>query len=304
MRKKQWVRPLLGLAAMAVQTAACAAPDVAAFLKSRGWDAYEVKRVAALPDGRIAPVMYFSPDAKAPGCGLLQEGQPRFIEILAPEGGEIYPQCAAISDAAAFDMGGKQYVVIQYTDRETREDSYEQFFYVRKEDGGAYVADKKLNAGQAPADGKPARPVRIAEGIRQAKAAHIQQAFAGLEWQPRDFIADQRSAFGIFKDKAGGKCVFAVESAGKLARYGSEQFSGAACREFVASGKLEKDGRIYYLGLYDSGAAPRQAAIFSVPGNGAGEVRLETALAAASVKAGAAADVKSLKKYLAAQTKP
>jgi hypothetical protein len=122
---------------------------------------------------------------------------------------------------------------------------------------------------------------------------------AGLEWLPRDFIADQRSAFGILKDKAGGKCVFAVESAGAVAQYGSDLFASAACRQFVASGRLEKDGRIYYLGLYDSGAAPRQAAIISVPGNGDGEARTETALATAAVKAGASADIKTLKKYLA-----
>jgi hypothetical protein len=82
-------------------------------------------------------------------------------------------------------MGGRHYLVIQYTDRETREDSYEQFFYLRRDNNGAYVADDKLNAAQPPADeggGKKAPALRAADGVRLAKAAHMRQAVAGLEW--------------------------------------------------------------------------------------------------------------------------
>ena len=88
---------------------------------------------------------------------------------MSTEPGEQYPHCAGINDVAAFKLSGKDYLVFTYTDRDTRNESYEQFFYVYKNKSGDYLADTRLNESVAGEDSykKPNR--KASDGIRLAR---------------------------------------------------------------------------------------------------------------------------------------
>jgi hypothetical protein len=133
---------LLSLLALntASATSATSGPDVTKYLAQRGWAAYDSKARLAMPANDIAPLTYYANGANVPSCGLLAgtANAPKFIDILSTEPGEQYPHCAAINDVAAFKLAGRDYLVFTYTDRDTRNESYEQFFYVYKSKTGDY----------------------------------------------------------------------------------------------------------------------------------------------------------------------
>lgn len=128
-----------------------------------------------------------------------------FIEILAAESGEQYPHCSGISDAAAFKLEGKEYLVFEYAVRDTRDETYAQFFYVFKDSAGVYAADEQLNrsAGSAANDtgakkaGAGTAPKAI-DGIRQARIYMVWKSQPAIELLSRDLIADRRGAFAVF----------------------------------------------------------------------------------------------------------
>jgi hypothetical protein len=154
---------------------AASSPDVAKYLAQRGWTAYDNKARLAMPANDIAPLTYYAKGANVPSCGLLAgtASAPKFIDILSTEPGEQYPHCAGINDVAAFKLAGKDYLVFTYTDRDTRNESYEQFFYVYKSQTGDYLADTKLNEAVAGEEsGKSSRKAN--DGIRLARKYAVQ----------------------------------------------------------------------------------------------------------------------------------
>lgn len=150
---------------------ATSGPDVAKYLAQRGWSAYDSKARLTMPANDIAPLTYYAKDTNVPSCGLLAgtASAPKFIDILSTEPGEQYPHCAGINDVAAFKLTGRDYLVFTYTDRDTRNESYEQFFYVYKSKTGDYVADTQLNESVAGEDGNKKPGTKAADGIRLAR---------------------------------------------------------------------------------------------------------------------------------------
>ncbi len=257
---------------------AATAADATQYMAQRGWTAFDSKARLTSPAEGIVPVMYYAEGANVPSCGLLSgaAGAPTFVEILAAEPGEQYPQCGGINDAAAFKLAGKDYLVFEY------------------------VADEKLNdeAG-GPQQGK----VKAADGIRAARGYAIGKAQPAMELQTRDLIADADGAFAVFKDKAGANCSFVLDNGNELGKFGSELFAARGqCLNYLASSRLDTSSRTYYLGLFKGGDAPIRIPVFSVAKDG-GAVRAETALAQGAVASGKVADIKSLKVYLAAADK-
>jgi hypothetical protein len=156
---------------LALNTAsATSGPDVTKYLAQRGWTAYDSKARLAMPANDIAPLTYYANGANAPSCGLLAgtASTPIFIDILSTEPGEQYPHCAGINDVAAFKQAGKDYLVFTYTDRDTRNESYEQFFYVYKSKTGDYLADTQLNELVAGEDSSKSNR-NANDGIRLAQ---------------------------------------------------------------------------------------------------------------------------------------
>jgi hypothetical protein len=283
---------------------AASSPDVAKYLAQRGWTAYDSKTRLAIPVNDIAPLTYYAKNANVPSCGLLAgtASALKFIDILSTEPGEQYPHCTAINDVAAFKLAGKDYLVFEYTDRETRNETYEQFFYVYKDKTGEYVADAQLNEGADANDNNKKPPAKSApkasEGIRLARAYAIKQAQPGMELQARDLVVDGTGAFAVFKDKTSANCTFVVDNGTELSKFGSELFAERdKCIDYLASSKLDTPAKTYYLGMFKGGDAATRIALFSVTKSTA-TVRAEKELAQSAASTGKIADIKSLKAYL------
>lgn len=288
----------LALMNLLAYSSAHAAPDVPAFLKQRGWEAYQSKRQLAMPVDDAALVMYFAKGASAPGCGLLQGGDPKFIDILSAEAGEQYPQCIGINDVADFEIAGKKYLVLEYTSRETREDSYQRLFFVSKEQNHAYAVDEKIAGLPFPDNNKANGRSAIADAIKLAKMSYFKSGNAGTQLPERDFIADRHSAFAIFSNNKTATCSFAIEAGGAIQTFDGKQVTGKdACKKFLASGRLEKPGQIYYIGIFESANAIRKLALFSIDTRNH-SIKLETDMAQSIMRSGKILDIKSVKKYI------
>jgi sarcosine oxidase delta subunit len=287
---------LISLAALATIQPCLAAPDAAKYIVERGWTAYDSKVRFTMPAADIVPLLYYSKGSKVPSCGLLSgpAGAPRFIDILSAEAGEDYPHCPAINDAAAFKLGGKDYLVFSYTNRDSRDESYGQFFYIYKNKTGEYLADEQLNnsAGSSKSGAK------ATDGIRLARISAIKQGQPGMELQSRDLVADGAGAFAVFKDKASANCTFVVDNGIELSKYSSELFAERGkCMNYLASSKLDTPAKTYYLGMFKSSDAMIRIAVFSVMKNTAA-VRAEKELAQSAAGTGKIIDIKSLKAFL------
>lgn len=280
--------------------AAATGPDIEKFLSKNGWTAYEHKKSMANPSDDLLPLMYYPKGINVPACGLLsiEDGNMTFLEILSPEPGEQYPHCAGINDAASFTMSGKKYFVFEYSDRDTRDETYERFFYVYK-NKTSYVTDEKLNSafeGTLQAKGKA--PPKASEGIKLARAYQLKLSQPKLTILSRDLVADGNGGFAVFKEKSSAICTFVLDNGVQLTSYTSELFSkGGSCIDYAASSKLETPTKTFYLGMYNGINQTRQLAIFSIEKNTA-VVSAEKELAVSAINAGKGNDIKSLKAYI------
>lgn len=169
--------PLSLNAAQAQPVGKPGSPDPKSYMTKQGWTPLVPARPFVSPVPGIAPLMYFSRNASAPSCALLVDtaAAPAMIELLAPEPGETYPQCLGIIDAAAFKANGRDYLVVEFITRETREDGYRRYYYLSKNAAGYYIGAPELNesvAGPAPVETKGAgdNAPRAREGVTRALA--------------------------------------------------------------------------------------------------------------------------------------
>ena len=283
--------------------------DVKRYLQKQGWESYESKKSVNVPNNDVAVAMYYGKDSSAPSCGLLVRGKSdlEFIEILSPEQGEQYPQCVGVNDVAEFSIAERKYLVFEYSDRDTRDDLYEKFFFVYKDGTNEYKIDDYLNSvasgnyviskDSTLRNSLKSQPKAL-DSVKYAKANFFKKMEPQLEFLSRDFIGDKESSFAIFKNKATNDCVFLVEGGAQLKKFSSDIFSGVGdCTKFVASGKLEKNGHTYYLGMFTGSAESKGLAIFSFS-NAGGESKAEVEMARKIISLGDNSDIKSIKKYI------
>ncbi|GGC13804.1 hypothetical protein [Pseudoduganella buxea] len=285
----------LGPASLGQPAIAAPASDAAAYIARQGWTPFDSKVRPRMPAGDLAPLMYYRQGSAVPSCALLarRAGGLDFFEILAAEPGEDYPHCSAIHDGASFPFAGKSYLVVPYTSRDTRDESYTAFFYLSTGKDGRHAVENALNDAVAPGLGRLA----ASDGIRGAKADLIRRSEPALQLLERDFIADGGKAFAILKDKAGHRCTFVVETKGDLARYGSELFGGGRCRGVLASGRFDTPAATYFLGLFRADGPATKLALFAVPKSG-GAAQAEPGLAAEALRAGRTGDIRTAKAFL------
>jgi hypothetical protein len=283
--------------------------DISSFLKKQGWEPYDSKKTLNIPDSDVAVLQYYSRGASVPSCGLLarRTNGSEFIEILGPEEGEQYPQCVGVNDVAQFYFAGKQYLAFAYADRDTRDDLYEQFFFVYKDKPFGYRVDNSLNAAvnhdyaaqrnQVPNNTARAS-LKASDGVKRAKAILFSKIDPKMDFLSRDFIPDQVATFAVFKNKEKSECIFLVDNGTQFKKFSSDIFSGSGdCKNFIASSRLEKDGQTYYLGMFNGASGNVGLAIFSVL-NSTGEVKPEMDLSKKIIAAGSYADIKSVKKFI------
>lgn len=300
---------LVTLALASIAVAAAAQPTyIATFLKEREAEDAGLKLIARSPNPAIIPVSLYEKDNSAPSCGVLiappHGGKPRYIEIVGPEPHADFPACVGMPSITAFRLKGRDYVMIEYHSRETRDETYRGFHYLVEDNGAGFVTDEKIYGGMSRedpvvrrADIGSARPL---EGIKQARAAVMKTSFPQWRFLERDFIADSTSSFATFEDSKSHACLFAAEAGARPVSASITELTGdARCDGVLASSRLTTPAATYYLALLKTETGRQRVGIVSVARDG--NIRIEKELADTLNRAEATRDIKTAKTALAAR---
>ena len=232
--------------------------NVATFLKARGAEDAGLRLMARSPNPAIVPVSLYDKDNSVPSCGVLiappRGGKPRHIEILGPEPHVDFPACMGMPSITAFRLKGRDYVMIEYYSRETRDETYRAFHYLVEDSEAGFVTDDKMFEGMSGENAVVRRSelgsARPLEGIKQARAAVMKTSFPQWRFLDRDFIADNTSSFATFEDSRSHACLFAAEASAKPVSASFPDVTGdIRCVGVLASSRLTTPSATYYLAL-------------------------------------------------------
>lgn len=295
--------------------AAAQSTDVATFLKQRCAEDAGLRLMARSPIAAVTPISLFEKDSSVPSCGILvavpHADKPRYIELIGAEPGVDFPQCVGISSITLFRLQGQNYVMVEYSYRDTREDTYRGFRYLVEAAGAGFVSDEKIYKGiQAKASRvahSAADPTRTLEGIQQARAVAMKASFPQWRFLERDFIADSASSFATFEDGKSHGCFFAVEAGAKPVSENLLDMTGdTRCAGVLASSRLATPVATYYLALVKADTGRHSIGIVSVAADGS--IRIEKQLSDDLNRADATRDMKTAKAaltaHLEASTRP
>ena len=296
------------LGALALPAAAAPSrPDADQFIAAQGWKKHPHYRPVAMPATDIVPIMYFAAGAAGASCGLLASSAPSpvFIPMLGPAPGQAYPQCARITDASAFEAGGRQYLVFELLNRDARAEKAIVYFYVFKNASGNYAADDQLNAAASSAGIAAAaatgRPAGAAPGVRLARLARLQAAAPGMTYLQGDSLFDGGRTFAPFADKGHTRCDFVSEAGGRIVRIGHDVFAeGDQCIDVLSTSQFERAGTTYFLAMFKGLRKKRMAVISVTRGNVVTAEKKLAALATDNVKM---TEMRSVKDYLRTKLK-
>jgi hypothetical protein len=275
------------------------------YIKQRGWEPYNAAHTARSPSVDIAPVLYYEDEDSVPSCGLISEipgsNEPRLTDLVHAPKGEEFPQCVDVVSFVPFRLDSKDYLSVEYLVRDTRDDLYRKFIYLRHDAKHGYMLDV---AGPKPSTIKAKNiaattptPATTLDALKPARAAYLTQAYPQWQFRERDFISDKGSSFGVFDDSKARQCHVVTEGGGKPVVASQADFAaGSLCAGVLASSRFEKSGVTYYIALLKLSDGNQLAAITSVkPG---GEIRIEKELSERINQANATKDIKSVKTAL------
>jgi hypothetical protein len=219
------------------------------------------------------------------------------VELTGPDDTSEFPYCMGILSMTPFKLGGRQTIAVEYLSRDTREDLYRQFAYLRQEPAKGFVMDDGMASGGEDGGvrvGAAARPVL---GIRNARMDFLKKAYPRWTMRERDFIADEHGSFAIFEDGQARDCHLVAEAGdAPLAMRLADIVPGARCTGVLASTRLQKAGRTYYLAMFTSDGGRQPVAVMSV--GAGGRIAAEKALSDTIDRAAARRDIMSAKAAL------
>jgi hypothetical protein len=291
----------LGIGTVMLTHAACYAIEPGSleqFVRQRGWKSFELKDIARSPTPDITPVIYYEKEGFAQSCGLIitapSAKEPRLIELTGPEEGTGWPQCLNIGSMVPFKLHDRDYISVEFIQRDTREESYRHYVYIYRDTAKGYVTDEDLSevVPDRPTASKPM------DGVRFGRTNYLAKAFSKWRFLSRDFISDKGSSFAVFEDKKTQQCYFVAESGGAPMALSNVEFApGTKCVETLASSRLDKAGTVYYLAMFKSDKGAHVVGVTSVSQDG--QVTAEKALSYALNRSSRTKDIKSAKAALA-----
>lgn len=259
--------------------------DAEQLIRNRGWEVHASKQLARSPVPEIVPVMYDQKGSSGPSCGLVLASatgnKPGFVELVSADDSATYPYCINIASMVPFKMNGKEYIAVEYIQRDTREEFHRHFLYLYRNPTMNYVVDESLNS-VVPEDSTASSAVsssssKALEGIRLARTEHLTKTFPKWRLLERHFISERASSFAVLDDQKAQQCYFVAENGAAPVTSNQADFSsGQKCIDVLASSRLEKAGTVYYLALFKTGKGVPTVAITSINPNG--QVTLEKAL--------------------------
>jgi hypothetical protein len=280
------------------------AVDAAQFIAKRGGKLFDAQPRAKSPDQSLTPVIYYDKGNSVPSCGLINAkpgGEVDLIELVGSEQGVGYPLCMGINSITRFDFLNRNYVSVEYTSRETREDEYRYFQYLYKDPKLGFVVDEPLSSAVYPAEvnNEKAMPdrTRVIEGIKLAQAAFVKIPHREWRLSRRDFIFDDKAWFAIFEDKKRQECHFAAQmNASPVISDHLEYAPEAKCLAVLAASRLAKADTTYYLAMFKTTGPKPSVAIMSMASNG--KISAEKTLAQQVNRSGATTDIRAAKAEL------
>lgn len=299
--------------ALTVSVTAIASPRVQAIerdavvnlIKQRGGKISEVEVLAVSTDRDITPVLYYEKGNSVPSCGLFarspKKTTPDFIELVGSDPGVNFPQCLNIVSIAPFNLQARRYLAIEYISRETRDEVYRNFHYLYKDTAQGYQADELLNEAvpgipTTVSESMPS-PAKARDGIRGARVAYLKKKFPNWTAQERDFISEANSSFLPFEEKNKQRCHFVAEAGMTPVDIDNQAYiSESRCVVLLASSRLIKTNKTYYIELFEAANGKRMASIISVSPEG--KITAEKSLANEVIRTGATNDIKTTKAAL------
>ena len=301
--------PVVVLAIATLSIQANAQPGaVAAFLKARGAEDAGLRLIARSPNPAIVPVSFYEKENAVPSCGVLivppHGGKPHYIDIVGSEPHVDFPACMGMPSITAFRLQGKNYVMVEYYSRETREDTYRAFHYLVEDGAAGFVTDEKIYKGMSGENAVLRRSefgsARPLDGIKEARAAAMKTSFPQWHFVERDFIADSTSSFATFEDRKARTCLFAAEAGARPVSVSlSDVTADTRCAGVLASSRLTSPAATYYLALARTDTGRQRVGIVSVARDGS--IRIEKELADTLNRAEATRDIKTAKAALSAR---
>jgi hypothetical protein len=228
-------------------------------------------------------------------------GKPNFVELVSMDANATYPYCMNIASIVPFKLNTKEYVAVEFVQRDTREEFYRHFVFLYRDGTKTYVVDESLNAvdpnGPTDVSAATPNPSRTLDGVKLARTAYVAKTFPKWNLLERHFIADKSSSFAILEDKKAQQCYFVVEAGGAPVALNPADFSpGMKCASALASSRFEKAGAVYYLAMFNSEKGEKTVAITSI--SPSGRVVAEKALSYTLNRSAAIKDIKSAKAAL------
>jgi hypothetical protein len=275
------------------------------YIKQRGWEPYNTVHTAHPPSVDVAPVLYYEDEDSVPSCGLISDipgsKEPRFTDLIHAPKGKEFPQCVDVVSFLPFRLDSKDYLSVEYLVRDTRDDLYRKFIYLRRDPKQGYTLDptgpkRSTIKAKNIAATTPTRATMF-DGLKPARAAYLMQAYPQWQFRERDFISDSGSSFAVFDDSKTQQCHIVTEAGGQpVAASQVDVAAGSRCAGVLASSRFEKSGVTYYIALLKLSDGNQLAAITSI--NPAGEIRIEKELSERINRAHATKDIKSVKMAL------
>jgi len=233
--------------------------DAGSYIRNQGWKQYDTTSLPRSPVSDVVPLMFYDKGNSVPSCGVLTASaggkEPVFIELVGSDPGVGFPQCLSIAAITPFKLQNKEYLVIEYISRETREDVDRRFHYLVRSPTQGFVTDTVLTeAAPVTPRGQGAAgtaPVKALDGVRFARLVQLGKAQPAWRLLERDIISDKSSSFSTFQDKTATKCQFITEAGAAPVVTSYDAFSPSAkCTSVLASSRLEKGGKVYYLAMF------------------------------------------------------
>jgi hypothetical protein len=279
--------------------------DAGSYMQKQGWTRVDVKSLprSLVPD--VLPLMFYDKGNSVPSCGLLTASgsgkQPVFIELVGCDVGVGFPQCLAIVAITAFKLQNKEYMAIEYLSRETREDVDRRFHYLVRDAAKSFVTDSVLtDAAPVLSEGQGAArtvPTKSHDGVRFARLFQLGKAQPAWRLLERDFISDKSSSFATFQNKPATKCQFVTEAGGAPVVTSYDAFAPSTkCDSVLASSRVEKAGKVYYLDMFKTQDKKQLMGITSVAPDG--RIKVENTLAESINLSGMTKDMKAAKAAL------
>jgi len=266
---------LLALSACSESAPATEALNTKGYIRAQGWKPFDDKDVPKSPVPDVAPIMFYDKGNSVPSCGLITASgggkAPGFVELVGSDPGVGFPQCLDIEAITPFKLQARDYIVVQFLSRETREDIDRRFHYLVRDAAMSFVTDKALSeaAPVISVEQGTTKAAKATDGVRFARLTLVSRANSGWRVVERDFISDKASSFATLEDKKAGQCQFLTEAGAAPVMTPHTAFApGSRCDSVLASSRYEKGGKIYYLAMFKTQDKKQLVGVTSVSADG------------------------------------